>query len=491
MEPFSGARARFEEMLAWLEGPDAVVLSHSELEDRIGDEGREVMRLALQGHFDVRAHLEGRLAVVEGADGVGRRAVEAGHRRGLTSVFGEVDVRRLAYRRRGQPNLCPADALANMPEESYSHGLRRLAAVEATRGSYAEAVGAITRATGVRVPKRQVEELARRQAVDFDAFYAQRKPQAAASTELLVLSVDAKGVVVRPDSLRPATEKAAAASSTKLKGRLSKGEKANRKRMAEVGAVYDLVPAPRTPAEVMAAAADKAVPAPKAANKWLTASIREEAATVVTQVFDEAHRRDPERCRTWVALVDGNRHQIDCIKAQAKARDVTVVILIDVIHVLEYLWKGAWSFFAEGDPSAEAWVHGRALAILAGETLSVASGIRRRATAAKLDPGARKGADAAAGYLTAKAAYLDYPTALAEGWPIATGVIEGACRHIVKDRLDLTGARWGLDGAETVLKLRALRANGDFDEYHRFHQQEERRRVHEARYAGGLIPAAA
>ena len=93
-------------------------------------------------------------------------------------------------------------------------------------------------------------------------------------------------------------------------------------------------------------------------------------------------------------------------------------------------------------------------------------------------------------YLDARQPYLDYPRALAEGWPIATGVIEGACRHLVKDRMDITGARWGLPGAEAILKLRALRSNGDLDTYWRYHLEQERRRVHETRYLNRLIPHA-
>lgn len=119
------------------------------------------------------------------------------------------------------------------------------------------------------------------------------------------------------------------------------------------------------------------------------------------------------------------------------------------------------------------------------------AGIRRRASTEGLAKSRRRRADLAARYLTNKANYLDYPSALAAGWPIATGVIEGACRHLVKDRMDITGARWSVEGAEAVLKLRAVRCNGDFDEYWRFHLAEERRRNHELRYADSVIPLAA
>jgi hypothetical protein len=114
--------------------------------------------------------------------------------------------------------------------------------------------------------------------------------------------------------------------------------------------------------------------------------------------------------------------------------------------------------------------------------------IRRTATNARLQGARRKGADDAANYLTNKAPYLDYPTAVKEGWPIATGIIEGACRHLVKDRMDITGARWGLAGAEAILKLRAIKANGDFDAYWRFHLTQEHHHVHEARYYNHQLP---
>jgi len=154
-------------------------------------------------------------------------------------------------------------------------------------------------------------------------------------------------------------------------------------------------------------------------------------------------------------------------------------------------WGAAWCFFAEADPTAETWVHDRALAILDGHATQVAAGIRRRATAMRLPRPKRTKADDCARYLVNKAACLDYPTALSSGWPIAIGIIEGACRHLVKDRMDITGARWGTAGAEAVLKLRAVRANNDFDEYWRYHLDRERQRNHASRYADGAIPAAA
>ena len=494
-EVFAGSRDCFEAIVGWLDGDEVAGLTHGELEEQLDVRGRQLLRRLLQDHLDVRAAREQRLAEVVDACQVPRGAVEAGHRRTLGTIFGRVDVERIAYRAKGRANLHPADAALNLPAGKHSHGLRRLAAIEASRGSFDSALEAVERACGQQLGKRQVEELAAASAVDFDAFYTARQPPTADPDDVLVLSCDGKGIVMRPDALRPATAKAAQNSSNKLEGRLSKGEKRNRKRMAEVGAVYDITPLARSPAQIMARhdpeEDDEPPPAPKAAGKWLTASVVDDAAEVVTAIFDEAMRRDPDQARTWVALVDGNNHQIDRIRAEAKTRGIEITILIDFIHVLEYVWSAAWSFFDEADPDAETWVADKAVEILDGNARQVATGIRRRATRQRLDPRQRANADKAANYLTNKAAHLDYPTALVAGWPIATGIIEGACRHLVKDRLDLTGARWGLEGAEAILKLRALRSNGDFDDYWNYHLAREHQRVHQSRYAHSIVPEAA
>jgi hypothetical protein len=488
-EAFAATWEQFTSIVAFLADPSSGELTHAELEQRLEVDARKAFRQAMQDHADLRAVREQRLGEVIGADLVARNSAEPGHERTLGTVFGEVVVSRLAYRARGYPNLHPSDATLNLPAEKHSHGLRRLAAIEATRGSFDAAAAAIERATGQSGGKRQIQDLAARAAADVDDFYQTRTPPADAGTDILGLSADGKGIVMSPKALREPTAKAA--KSRKLSTRLSPGEKTGRKRMAEVGAVFDATAAPRTPADVMTAPGQprgERTPGPKARNKWLTASVSDDAAQVITAVFDEAERRDPGHARTWVALVDGNNHQINRIRAEARHRKITVPIVIDFIHVIEYLWKAAWCFFPTGDPKAETWVTGHATAILSGNASTVAAAIRRKATYHGLDPGTRKPADTCATYLLNKKKHLDYPTALAQGWPIATGVIEGACRHLVADRMDITGARWGLTNAEAVLKLRAVTSNGDFNDYWTYHLSQEQQRVHNARYLGEILP---
>ena len=147
---------------------------------------------------------------------------------------------------------------------------------------------------------------------------------------------------------------------------------------------------------------------------------------------------------------------------------------MDFIHVLEYLWKAAWCFFDKGDNAVEQWIAKRAIKILNGECSQVAKGIRLSAT--KRAIANRENIDKCADYLLKNKERLQYGEALKSGFPIASGVIEGACRHLINDRLDITGARWSLQGAEAVLKLRSLKSSGDFEAYWKFHKLNSKQR---------------
>jgi hypothetical protein len=493
-EPDGEGFARSGEELAgitgWLGGAQAAGLDHAELEEQIASRTREMARLLLQEHLDLRAAREQRRGEVTGPDGLARTRAERGHGRPLASTVGPVRVTRIAYRAPGAPNVHPADAALSLPPGKHSWGLCRLTVIEAARGSIGQGCAAVERATGVRIGTRQAQQIIRAAAADFDAFYAgleRRPPPGAAPGAVLGLSCDAKGIVMRPGQLRPEAARKAARAVPRQQGRLSRGEVKNRRRMAEAGAVFDITPVPRTAGDILPAAGQRdgpPPPGPRATGKWLTASIADDAAAVVAAVFAEAGRRDPAHQRTWVALVDGNVHQIDRIRAEAAARNLTIPIVCDLIHVIERLWDAAWCFFPEASPDAGPWVRDRARAVLAGQATAVAAAIREAITAAgtTLPAAKRDTAAQTAAYLDAKAPWLDYPTALAAGWPISSGVIEGACRYLIKDRMDITGARWGIDTAEAVLKLRALLANGDFDAYWTYHLQQEHQRNHQASY---------
>lgn len=374
------------------------------------------------------------------------------------------------------------DAALSLPAGRHSHTLAKLAAIEAARGSFDGAHAAMARRCGNVIGKRQVEEAVTSAAADIPDFYAARVPEPCTPGTLLVMSADCKGISMRPGALRAATAKAAAKLG-KMRTRLSAGEKPNRKRMACLVTVYDAEPARRRPHDVIAPPGGRhgtrePRPGPKARAKWLSGSVRKDPAEVIAAAFDEAGARDPGHLRTWIVLVDGAEHQLSLIRAEAARRGVTVHIVIDIIHVIEYIWGAVWSFREAGDPAAEDWVAAWALAVLAGDSDRAAAAIAAEADAAGLEGSRRAGADACVRYLGNKREFLHYDQALEAGWPIATGVIEGACRHLIADRLSLSGSRWGLDGAEAVLTLRAVISNGAFEEYWRFHLEREHQRLY-------------
>lgn len=465
---------------------DADGWTHDKMESWVGEKGRELKRLVLQGMFDARRLRETKHTVVVGADRI-ERTERRDRTRVLATPVGEVKVTRIAYSAPEEGSLMPLDAELALPAGLYSDGMKKEGALEVIRGSFEDAQRSITRHTGVEIPKRQLIALVRSAATDFEDFYRRQyvvPEEALGADSLLIMSCDGKGVVMRPEGLRDATREAAEAATHKLKGRLSKGEKTNRKRMATVATVYDITPLVRQPEEILDPEAE-APARPRPTNKRVWARLDVSMDQVVKDLFDEADRRDPSRKRRWVALVDGANHQLKLIRREARRRKVELTIVVDLIHVLEYLWRAAWDFFEEGDIAAEGWVVERALEVLRGKAPFVAAGIRRSATLRQLEK--RKNADECADYLLRKKEFLRYDEALSAGLPIATGVIEGACRHLVKDRMDITGARWGLDGGEAVLRLRSLWSSGDFDAYWEFHLEQ----THDRNYGDDYVLLAA
>ncbi|MBV8200202.1 MAG: ISKra4 family transposase, partial [Acidobacteria bacterium] len=446
-------------------------------------------------HLDLRALREQRRADVTGAGGEVRRTAEAGQRRTRVMIFGEVVTSRIAYRKKGKPNLYPQDAGLGWGPRRYSAGVEARIAEAIAIVPAARAAAQVSAQGAVTVGKRQAEEISVAFAADFGGFYASRRPGPCGPECAVLLTCDGSAFTVRPDALRPATAKAAAARAQAAEESGWPDHPADlrkaRKRTAELAAVADIPPAPRAPEDILTAlfgpardgeTAPKPAPGPQAQGKTLFASVTRPAADVIADAFAEAHRRDPGRERPWIAVTDGNNHQIETIGKLAARYQVKVTILIDIIHVIQYLWKAAASLFRAGDPAARDWVRAQAGKILNGKHRDVLITIRRRAASHGYSPAGRGGADECARYLANKRHYLDYPAFLAAGWPVASGLIEGAARWLVKDRMEITGARWSLQGAEAILKLRALAGSGDFADYARYHFREEKRRTHDSLY---------
>jgi hypothetical protein len=482
------------------------------MEQLVAGRGRELLRGVVQLGLDAQADAEVPLAQVTGADGVRRGRVEPGHGRPVVTTLGEVRVRRIGYRSgiKGVPSLFPRDAVLNLPPGGYSWALQRLAVMFCQSVAYQRGHEFVLAATGVSVGKRQLEQVVLAAAADAERFCQDPArprdepllpagPQEQGALPPLGLSGDGKGVAMLPGARRRRA-KAPDKRARAFRKRTGTGEKKGHKRMAETGCVFDVeVPDPdgpaRTPEQVMDPDPDpRARPAgPRAVNRWYACDITAGREVTIGKIFDEAGRRDPGHERTWIVLAGGDNTQLALIQAQAAARGVTVTIIIDFIHVLEYLWKAAWCFHAPRDPAMEDWVITQGTSILHGRVTEVIDRITALAAQHPPEPGSEHAKIIARtlSYLENKQPFMDYPRALASGWPIATGVIEGACRHLVQDRMGITGARWGLDGAQAMLWHRATAASGDTTAYWDWHIEQEHHRNHLSRYQPGTFELAA
>ncbi len=481
-----------EQLANMLASKEALGSSLADVECQLNLAGRELLRQLLQDHLDLREIKEPKLESVTGEDGTVREHVEEGCRRNVMTLFGDVSVKRLGYTKYGGQRLFPLDARLNLSDGKYSYGLRKRTVEEIVKGSYDQGVEAVSQTTGGKVPKRQALEIAIEAAEDFEAFYEDKQFDRKEPTEdPLIISLDGKGIVMREEALKEATRKAAEKDKHKRRSGLAPGEKSNRKRMAQVATVYSVGRHMRSAETILGLEKlpeDKKKP--KARNKRVWASVARTAFDVIEDAFKEALCRDPENSRPWVIAVDGHQQQLRDVQGCIEKYQVKTTLVLDFIHVTEYLWEAARGFGFKDD-AAQAWVLERELQILRGKVSDVAAGIRRSATLRRLTLKAREAADCCADYLLKYAHMMKYDEYLKEGFPIATGVIEGACRFLVKDRMDITGARWGLQGAEAILKLRSLKKSGDLDAYWEFHKTQELQRNHISRYRISPFPMAA
>jgi hypothetical protein len=472
---FSGAQEEFNLLIKQLKSEHKAESEHGDIESFINKKGHEVMRQLLQGWLDLKADKEEKKNNFTSFSGEQLNHVRVATSRALESLFGKVKVTRIGYSQINKPSLFPVDAELNLATDSYSDGIYHRVSNEAVRGSFDNVVETVSETTGGHIPKKQSLNIVKDVAQDFEVFYQKtRFIEPEDTTDLLVLTFDGKGIVMRPDSLRECTKKNAQ-KANKLASRLSQGEKKDRKRMAQVAAVYTVQPHIRAAESIMKRSDDNVIPfRTPIRHKRVWASVERDAKVVIEEAFKEALQRDPEQTRQWVVLIDGLPHQINLINKVMKELNVKATIVMDFIHVLEYLWKAAWCFFDKGDEAVEEWIAEKSINILNGHCSQVAKGLRISATKRKITD--RGNIDKCADYLLNNKERLQYGTALESGLPIASGVIEGACRHLINDRLDITGARWSLQGAEAILKLRSLKSSGDFENYWTFYKKKSKAR---------------
>jgi hypothetical protein len=398
------------------------------------------------------------------------------------SAFGEVTIERVGYGE-GRLDAAPLDARLPLPRRQYSHLLQKWLGAFVIDDAHAEAVRKLQMILGITVPVKASEDLNREQASDVELFQDSLPvPGPSQEGAIVVVSADCKGVPLIRSALAAAESEEEAQDPPTSSGphhRRGKGEKANKKRMAAVGAVYTIDPFVRTADEVIdelrREKAKRRRPRPR--HKRVRADLLLGKVTLFLWLADELSRRNPEGARPVVFLSDGERALHD---RQREYLPEGVTCILDLLHVMERLWKAAWCLFDEQKQKAQAerWVEDRLRMLLDGKVGLVIGGLRQTLTKRKLRGSRRKTVRAVINYFDGNRSRMRYDEYLAAGYPIGSGVIEGACRHLVKDRLERAGMRWHPDGAQAMLDLRAVYLNGEWDAFWTYHVEREDDRLY-------------
>jgi len=225
------------------------------------------------------------------------------------------------------------------------------------------------------------------------------------------------------------------------------------------------------PQDTAAAKADSPRPSPQNKHVWATLDGKDAA---LSRLAKQVAWRQGRHIQHHVALCDG----CEALQSRLTNRFIDFTQVLDFIHADEYLWDVANSLLGETNEERTEWMADHALQMLSGQTEQLIADFRPLAQAASTPSSQREQLGKAANYFERNLPYMDYPTYLARGWPIASGVIEGACRHFVKDRCELSGMRWNQDGAENLLHLRAVAENDDWDAYHDFRKRQRHSRLY-------------
>jgi hypothetical protein len=433
--------------------------------------------LACQGDGDVGEK-------VTMSDGHEVNRLEERHLRCYQSIFGEFELSRAVYgSREGQKiEYVPLDARLQLPEGEFSYvlqGWSQALGVEYAFGRTAETLQMIL---GLKIPVDSLERINRKMAESVEGFrQSLPAPAEKDEAEFLVVTADGKGIPMRrgPDQ-------------TPAGCRRTKGQKANKKQMATLGCVYTVDPKQRSAEEVVAALFrekkacqdewNDTEPVAQQKRVWSSLSYQREDKAVAGEevVFtwlaeEVSRRRYPGQ--PLVCLMDG-QNSLWAAQERYLPEDENVVQILDLLHVTPRLWEAAYLFYPEASAKAAQFVRERLSGILGGKAGYVVGGLRQMGTKHRLRGSKRRKLQTICNYLSSNLSRMRYDEYLTEGYPIASGVIEGACRHVVKDRMERAGMRWTVDGAQAMLDLRTTYINGHWDAFQSHRIEQERRRLY-------------
>lgn len=463
-------RKEFESMLQYVQAS----------EERTADEVERSLFKQLLGlgaqllllFFSVRASRYGHTALTT-AEGV-EIPYHSEKKRTYYSIFGKVPLWRPYFYKTGVGECSPLDEELSLGNDCYSDLMREMAEFLGVDVTYKKVRHFWSRLLGQELSTQAIQAMIAKDAGDVQAYYEQ-KPMAAVKSEatILVVQADGKGV--------PMVREEAVAAKT----RLGKGEKRSKKKEAIVTSTYTIDPNPRTPEAVVASffhqesrasSSSQSRNHPQNKHIWATLDGKDAA---LSRLAVQVEKREGAHTQQRVALTDG----CEALQKRVETHLPDFTLVLDFVHASEYLWKAANALHGEQSDKRDPWVEQQTLQILSGQTKPVIAELERLAQRPKCSQAKRQAFTSAANYFQRNQPYMKYDEYLVKGWPIASGVIEGACRHFVKDRCELSGMRWTQEGAENLLHLRAVAENDDWDDYHQFRKERRHQRLYALPYS--------
>jgi hypothetical protein len=455
-------REEFERLLTFVTGPQAETATIDQMERSLFRQvlhmGYQLLRLFLMK----RAEAESHAPLVKNDKTI--LPYHSQKERAYFSIFGKLQFERAYFYAWGGSGQAPLDEALSLPERCYSNLLMESAELLGVEEAYSKGLRVVARLLGLNLPELALETSVAEDSQNVKADYDQKAPfPSVEEGPILVAQADGKGVPM----VRHETE-------AETKTRRGKGDKKTKKKEAIATAVYTIDPYPRTPQEVLDALFHKGEPAakrPAPQHKQIFASLKGKEQAI-KRLAQWGQRREGQHILQRVALTDGAEPR----QRQMLIRLPEFRLVLDIIHA--QLWKAGTALYGETDPYRAEWVEAQTLQLLSSHTDQVIQLLEDKAALLAPSSQAAKSLRATAAYYRRNQPYMDYAEYLRCGWPIGTGMIEGTCRHLVKDRMELSGMRWTIAGAGALLALRAVNENGDWEDFHSFRRAQRHRELY-------------
>lgn len=455
-------REDFERLLTFVTGPQAQTATMDQMERSLFRQvlhmGYQLLRLFVMKRVEGESHtpLVKRNKVVLPYHS--QKACD------YFSIFGKLRFERAYFYAWGGSGQSPLDEALSLPERCYSDRLMESAELLGVEEAYDKGLRVVARLLGLNLPELALETCVAEHSQSVKAYYHQKTAcPSAEEGPILVAQADGKGVPLVRRELD-------------LKVRRGKGDKKTHKKEAIATALYTIDPYIRTPQEVLNALFKKGPPAaerPAPRHKQIFASLRGKQHAL-KRLATWVQRREGEHICQRVALTDGaeplQKQMLVCLPG--------FPLVLDIIHAVEYLWKAGTALYGETDPYRTQWVEAQTLQLLSSHTEQVIHLLEDKANSLAHNSQATRSLRGVANYFRRNQLYMDYAEYLRRGWPIGTGVIEGTCRHLVKDRMALSGMRWTIAGAGALLALRAVNENRDWEDFHAFRRARSHRELY-------------